>query len=120
MVITRRDLPPVVQSVQSGHAAIKYTFELPNHAKHWHENSQYLIYLSVENEQELEDITEKLYQENILFAEFYEPDLDHELTSIAFMSNRKTKKVTSGMPLMFKEYNRSLKLNRIKTKIGEQ
>jgi len=120
MVVTRRDLPPVTQSVQCGHVAIKYTFELPNYAKQWHKKSQYLIYLSVENEEKLLDITNKLYQDNISFSKFHEPDLDHELTAIAFMSNIKTKKVTSGMPLMFKEYNRSLKLNKITTKIGEQ
>lgn len=112
IVITRRDLIPAAQSVQSSHAAIKYTFEFPNHAKTWHDESQYLINLSVENEKSLQDVIDKLYQDNISFSEFREPDMDHELTAIAFLSNKKTKRITSGMPLMFKEFNKKLQIKK--------
>lgn len=34
---------------------------------------------------------------------FREPDIDNQVTAISFVSNEKTKKVTSGLPLLLKQ-----------------
>ena len=39
---------------------------------------------------------------HVKVTEFREPDLDNQLTAIAFLSDNNTKRVTSGLPLAFK------------------
>lgn len=98
-------MKPGVQASQSVHASIQHLFDHPDQSNEWFTNSNYLVLLSVENEQQLVDLTLKLGQIGIPFSKFYEPDLNNELTSVSFLSNPVTKKITSGMPLLLKEYN---------------
>jgi peptidyl-tRNA hydrolase len=102
MAVSRKDLTPGQQAVQSGHAALDYTFQHPELAKHWHKSSNYLIYLSANTEEELSRLSEKLQCLGVEVTEFREPDLDNQLTAIAFLSEEKTRRVTSGLPLAFK------------------
>ena len=107
IVVSRRDLKPGVQASQSLHSSHQFLFEHPTLSKNWFTNSNYLVLLSVENEQQLVDLTLKLSQLNIPFSKFYEPDLNNELTSVSFLSDSVTKRITSGMPLLLKEYNKN-------------
>lgn len=90
------------QAVQSGHAALDFTFEHPAAAAEWHKNSNYLIYLSVNDENELAGLSKRLSEAGVKVTEFREPDMDHQLTAIAFLSDEKSKKFTSGLPLAFR------------------
>lgn len=119
IVITHRQLTPGQQTCQSIHSTIQYTFDFPSKSKEWFLNSNYLVALSVETEKDLIDLTEKLDQEGILFSRFNEPDLNDQLTSIAFLSSDKTKKYTHCLPLLLKQDKRKEKLNKIINKMEE-
>lgn len=100
--ISRRDLTPGQQAVQASHAAIDFCFKNQEISRNWHINSNYLIFLSVKDEDELRLLSQKLRDKEILFTEFYEPDLDNQLTAIAIEPHPVLKKYVSGFPLMLK------------------
>lgn len=102
-VISRRDLKLPYQAVQAGHAAIQFQHEYPKLAKNWFHNSNYLIFLSVNNEEELKSLIDRAKSENIQISVFTEPDINNEITAIALEPCIKAKKLTSGIPLMRKE-----------------
>ena len=99
-VITRRDLKSSYQGVQSAHAGIQFQHEHPEVAKQWYYKSNYLVFLTVENENELEKLVAKAKLRDITVSEFREPDIDDALTAIALEPSRLSKKITSGLPLM--------------------
>lgn len=99
-IITRRDLPLSYQAVQSGHAAIQFQHEHPELAKNWYHTSNYLIFLSVENEEELNNIIDTANKKNISISVFREPDIDNQITAIALEPSVTSKKLTSGLKLM--------------------
>ena len=83
VVITRRDLSPGQQAIQAAHAAIEFQHEHFEIAKNWHINSKYLVFLSVENEEELKHQLEKIQNRYIKHSIFTEPDMGNQLTAIA-------------------------------------
>lgn len=89
--------------MQASHAAIDLCFRHQEAAEQWHSESNYIISLSIEDEKALLALSEKLRSIGTEVVEFREPDLDHQLTAIAFISNEMTRKVTSGLPLALKE-----------------
>ena len=103
IVVTRKDLNPGSQAVQASHAAIEFIYEHPQLAKDWYNNSKYLVFLSVNNQKDLLELTEKLSWKGILFSKFYEPDLDDELTAITLEPSSRARRVVSSIPLMLKE-----------------
>lgn len=102
-MITRSDLEPGYQAVQSGHAAIQYVFEHPECAKNWFENSNYLGFLSVTNEQELISLAERAAEKDIKFSVFREPDIDNQITAIALEPGNKSKKLCCSLKLALSE-----------------
>lgn len=82
-----------------------YTFEHIASSVIWHKSSNYLINLSVADEPSLKALSAKLCLTGIKVTEFREPDLDNQLTAIAFMSDNRTKKLTSGLPLALKQFS---------------
>ena len=106
IVVTRQDLIPGSQSCQATHAAIAFIFEHPEIAHEWYNISKYLVQLSVNNQEELLELAEKLSWKGILFSEFREPDLDNELTAIALEPSEKARRVVSSLPLLLSEYNK--------------
>lgn len=99
-IITRRDLPISYQAVQSGHAAIQFQHEHPELAKNWYHTSNYLIFLSVEDEEELNNLISKANSKDITLSIFREPDIGDAITAIALEPSIKSKKLTSGLKLM--------------------
>jgi hypothetical protein len=75
----------------------------PEKASQW--NNNYLICLSVENENQLKTLLEKIGMNDIPVSYFLEPDIGFELTAIAFEGTEKAKKLTSSLPLALKTYN---------------
>tara|TARA_R110000796_G_scaffold98092_1_gene205475 strand:- start:4907 stop:5233 length:327 start_codon:yes stop_codon:yes gene_type:complete len=102
-IITRSDIPLTYQAVQSAHACVQFQYEHPELAKNWFNNSNYLIFLSVENEQELEKLISKANSNNINISIFREPDINNEITAIALEPCDWSRRHTSGIPLMRKE-----------------
>jgi len=78
--------------------------EHPEQANQW--NNNYLICLSVEDENQLNNLSEKVQAHGIPMSYFLEPDIGNELTAIAFEGTEKASKLTSSIPLALKSYNK--------------
>lgn len=88
------------QAVQAAHAAIEFQYEHLEIAKKWNKDSKYLIFLTVENELELNELIQKAKILKIKYTKFHEPDINNELTAIAFEPCLETKRLTSNLPLL--------------------
>lgn len=86
---------------QSGHAISQFFIDHSEIANQW--NNNYLISLSIENEYNLKILLKKLKHLNVMVSSFHEPDINDELTSIAFIGTDETQKLTSSLPLSLKE-----------------
>lgn len=102
-VVTRRDLPIAYQAVQSGHAAIDFQHEHAVEAKEWQTKSNYLAFLTVADEQELIKLATKAILMGIKHTVFREPDINNEITAIAFEPSDAARKLTSSCALLGKE-----------------
>lgn len=90
-------------AVQAGHAAIDYQHQFPADAKNWHTNSNYLAYLTVKDEEELIDLVTKASLRGIRFSIFREPDINNQITAVAFEPSPASRRLTSSLPLFGKE-----------------
>lgn len=91
------------QLAQSTHAALEFFNQHPDLSKEWITNSSFLVCLSAKNETELEALSRKAKERNILVVEFREPDLNNELTALCFEPTIEAKKLCSSIPLALKE-----------------
>jgi hypothetical protein len=98
-VITRSDLEPGYQAVQSMHALRQFTAEHPEIDREWFDKSNYLGLLSVSNECELVRLIEQAASYDIKFSIFREPDIGDEITAIALAPGPKAKKLCSNLKL---------------------
>lgn len=96
---------PAQQAVQSAHAAIDFCFQHPNKASPWHKDSNYLVMLSVKDEESLEKLIAKCNDNFVNYTPFREPDLGNCLTAIALEPSETTQKLVSNIPLMLKNKN---------------
>lgn len=96
-VVVRKDLQPIVQSIQAGHAAIQFQHDEPQIAKEWHDKSKHLVYLSAKNENHLMDLIFKSQIKNIKYSVFKEPDINNEITAVAF--EPKAYRMLANLPL---------------------
>ena len=87
-----------------GHSLSQFILDNHNLAKQW--NNNYIIALSVQSEKKLINLLTKLNNKSIPIAYFTEPDLNDELTSICFLENEHTKKLTSSLPLSLKNHEK--------------
>ena len=81
-VIVRKDLPGAQPAVQAGHALAEYLLEHSYTDHKW--NNGTLIYLAVDNENELEywyDRTNEATKGK--FEGFWEPDIGNQMTAFA-------------------------------------
>lgn len=92
-----------MQSTQCTHAAIEFIMKYPGESHEWYTQSNYLCQLSVENEQELEQLALKAESKGIKVVRFHEPDLNNELTAITLEPSDEARRLTSNLPLMLKE-----------------
>ena len=102
IIITRSDLEPGAQAVQSSHSAIQFIYDHPEIAKQWYNISNYLVLLSVKNQKELLDLVDIFNQRGIHISKFYEPDLGNELTSIAIEPTSRARRLVNSLPLLLK------------------
>lgn len=105
IVITRRDLSPGQQAIQASHASIEFQYEHSEIAKEWNDNSKHLVFLSVENEEELKKFLQKIQFKDLRYSIFIEPDIGNQLTAICLEPGQVSQKLTSNLPLALKELN---------------
>ena len=89
--------------LQVAHAAIEFQHEHPKIASQWNTYSKYLVFLSVENEQKLNQFLQKIKFYDLKYSTFHEPDIDNQLTAIALEPCERSGKITSNLPLALKE-----------------
>ncbi len=82
----------------------QFAVEYPVQFKDWYENSQYVACLSIENEESLLALAEKLRERGIAVSVFREPDYNHKATSIAIEACEQARRLTSNLRLAQKEY----------------
>jgi peptidyl-tRNA hydrolase len=102
-VVTRRDIAPGYQGVQSQHAAIQFAFDHPERAAEWFKVSNYLAWLSVEDEVELMRLITSAQDAGLRWSAFREPDVGGAITAIAIEPHPKTAELCKGLPLSLRE-----------------
>jgi len=103
-VITRRDLTPGYQAVQSIHAAQQFALEHPSINREWHEQSNYLSLLSVEDEHALKELGVEAVHRGLAISGFWEPDIVWGLTAIVIEPGKKSERLLKRLPLALSEY----------------
>lgn len=87
----------------------------PLSAYRWHSASNSIITLSVKTLKDLESISAKLHKKGITVSSFYEPDIESQLTSIAFIATAEQRKKLSHLPLALKSLGRGIDKHHNKT-----
>jgi ACT domain-containing protein len=62
-------------------------------------NSQYVVALSTDNEEKLKEIYKKLEWFGANVVKFHEPDMDNQLTSIAYYGTPELMRITDKLKL---------------------
>ena len=78
-MLVRTDLNPIYRAVQAGHAVAEYILRGPSTP--WKNGT--LIYLGVDNEEDLKRWGDKLDIHDIQWTGFNEPDIGNQLTAIS-------------------------------------
>ena len=99
VTVTRKDLKNGQQLVQSAHSLAEFAHQFPNHFKDWKQNSNYIISLSVDNEEKLQRLYYKLQDNGANVVAFTEPDINDQLTSICYYGTPELRKLTEKLDL---------------------
>ena len=110
-VVTRQDLTPGYQATQATHSALLFSQEFTQIYEKW-SKLPYLSLLSVKDENELNSLIKKLKKSNLYFSIFTEPDIDNQVTSVCIEPSDKTRRLTSSLPLMLRQYNTDDKIDK--------
>ena len=102
-IVTRKDITPGYQLVQSTHSIIQFAFEQPKIAKEWYKDP-YLAVLSTQDENSLKQLISKAKEKGIKVSIFREPDIGNAITAIALEPSDATRRLTSSLPLALKEF----------------
>ncbi len=84
VTVTRKDLEAGHQLAQSIHSATTFAHQYPNQFLDWISTSNYVVSLSIDNEENLKDLYNKLQYYGADVVAFYEPDIGNQMTSICF------------------------------------
>ena len=79
---------------------MEFCLAYPELAKEWHDKSNYIVILAVDDEDELISIMQKAEARNIWFACFNEPDLDDEVTAVVLEPGVDSRKLSGNIKLV--------------------
>lgn len=96
-IVTRSDISPGYQAVQSCHALRLFTEEHPMIDEQWYKNSNYIALLSVNDEKSLLSLVQKATNMGYCVSVYREPDVDDAITAIAI--EPASKKLLRNIPL---------------------
>lgn len=102
-VVTRRDISPGYQGVQSQHAVRQFTADHPERDAEWFAVSQFLAWLSVADEIELMRLLTGAKDRGLKWSAYREPDVGGQITAIAIEPHPKTVELCKGLQLALKE-----------------
>ena len=82
--MTRADLQIGQQLTQSLHSSSRFAYHYPELHREWIEQSEYVVSLSVDNEEQLQNLYDNLKSNGASVVAFREPYYDNQLTSICY------------------------------------
>ncbi len=85
VIVTRDDMSPGYQLVQSVHGLADFAVEHPEAFRNWQSGTNTLACLSVPDEDALEKLLQKLTLLGVPLTPFREPDVNHQLTSFCIL-----------------------------------
>lgn len=103
-VVTRRDLSPGYQAVQSIHAAQQFAMNFPLTYQEWLDRSGYIALLSVEDERELKELAMEAAGKKLAVCGFFEPDIVWGMTAIVIEPGQKSARLLQKLPLALSEF----------------
>jgi hypothetical protein len=95
----RGDIPPGYQIAQSAHALADFAKFQPKLFNKWHYSSGYIVALHADDEPALLTLSSEANLQKLNFVEFREPDLNYQVTSLAFASSLECKRFLSTLKL---------------------
>lgn len=98
-VVTRDDLGTGYQIVQTAHAAAEFSLDHPTIARSWRDESRYMVVLTAPDEAALATLALDAQAKNIPVTKFYEPDVDDQLTAVAFGPGEASSDLLASLPL---------------------
>jgi len=102
-LVTRRDIKPGYQAVQSCHAMRQFTNDHPDRDAEWFKSSNYLALLSVPTEVELMRLITAADDAGLRWSAFREPDVGGQITAIAIEPSPRTVELCKALPLALKD-----------------
>ena len=102
-VVTRRDLTPGQQLAQCVHGAIQFTQEWPEITCPWYTESNFLVCLSITDEDALKELAEQARVLGVRYSAFEEPDFGDEWTAVALEPGEMAKLLCTGMDLALRD-----------------
>ena len=87
----------------------------PDDAYLWHDFSNYIVCLSVEDEFSLISLFAKANERGLKCSCFHEPDLGGEMTSITLEPSDASRRLCSNLPLAMKGLGNGVDKNNYKT-----
>jgi len=85
--------------VQTAHSIAEFAHACPNQFLDWKRDSNYLISLSVDNEEKLQRLYYKLQDYGADVVSFHEPDINNQLTAICYYGTPELRKITNNLNL---------------------
>lgn len=101
-LVSRRDMSPGYQAVQTCHAIRQFSADHPERDAEWFVGSNYLAFLSVENEVELMRLLVSAHDHGVRSSAFREPDVGGAITAIALEPHPKTIEMCKNLQLALK------------------
>lgn len=98
-VVVRSDLPLGTQLAQAVHAAFQFSAEYPSTSLSWHRDSNYLVVLSVPDEEALTSLVSKAVSRDVSLSMVLEPDLDNQLTAVVLEPGDASRRLCGSLPL---------------------
>jgi peptidyl-tRNA hydrolase len=88
---------------QGTHAAFQFAVAFPEMVSRWHHESNYLVIVAAPDEDALAALAGRAAEEGIVRTIVREPDMDNQITAIAFQPGDEARRLLSQLPLALKE-----------------
>lgn len=102
VTVTRQDISLGAIIAQTVHSSTTFAKVHPELFNNWITTSDYVACLATRDEEHLLKYYERLIKAGATVYLFREPDLKNQATSFCFYGTPEFRKITSSLPLMFK------------------
>lgn len=102
-IVTTTDLPPGVAAAQAAHASFAFSRKWPDLTRDWLIRSQYLIIVTVPDEEALIRLASTALETGIKIATFHEPDMGNQTTAVALEPGEAARRLCGALPLLGRE-----------------